>query len=85
MAAKKSKPAPFVKYHRDGTVWAKGQTVDGAPVGYWEWFRKDGVIMRSGYFDENGAQTGEWTTYNRNGDVYKVTSVKSKPPRPKRK
>jgi antitoxin component YwqK of YwqJK toxin-antitoxin module len=31
--------------------------------------------MRSGYFD-NGKQTGEGTTYDKNGKVYKVTQMK---------
>jgi hypothetical protein len=26
--------------------------IDGVPTGYWEWFRKDGTIMRSGYFKD---------------------------------
>ena len=43
--------------------------------GYWEWFRKDGVIMRSGYF-AMGKQTGEWTTYDKEDKVYKVTRMK---------
>jgi len=43
--------------------------------GYWEWYRKNGVIMRSGYFD-HGKQVGEWTTYDREGNVYKVTKMK---------
>ena len=33
--------------------------------------------MRSGYF-QNGEQTGEWTTYDKNGDVYKITTMKPK-------
>jgi hypothetical protein len=33
--------------------------------------------MRSGYF-ENGAQVGEWTTYDRSGKVVKVTMMKVK-------
>ncbi len=41
--------------------------------GYWEWFRADGTIMRSGTFDK-GKQVGEWTTYDRSGAVVKVTS-----------
>jgi antitoxin component YwqK of YwqJK toxin-antitoxin module len=45
------------------------------PIGYWEWFRKTGVIMRSGYFDK-GKQVGEWTTYDSKGKVYKVTKMK---------
>jgi len=51
--------------------------VDGVPVGYWEWFRLDGTKMRSGYF-ESGEQIGEWTTYDKNGQVYKVTKMKPK-------
>ena len=47
------------------------------PRGYWEWFRKDGVRMRSGYF-ERGEQVGEWTTYDKKGAVYKVTTMKKR-------
>lgn len=43
--------------------------------GYWEWFRKTGSIMRSGHFD-NGKQVGEWTTYDKDGKVYKITKMK---------
>ena len=49
----------------------------GVMTGYWEWFRKDGTKMRSGYF-EHGEQVGEWTTYDKNGKVYKVTKMKPK-------
>ncbi len=66
-----------IQYHRDGSVWAKGQTIDGVATGYWEWFRKDGTKMRSGHF-ENGDQVGQWTTYDKNGNVYKVTTIKPK-------
>ncbi len=64
-------------FHRDGTLWAKGQTRDGKETGYWEWFRKYGTKLRSGYF-EKGEQTGEWTTYDRKGKVYKVTTINPK-------
>ena len=47
-----------VKLHNDGRIWAKGTMLDGQPEGYWEWFQKDGVRMRSGYF-ERGKQVGE--------------------------
>lgn len=73
----KSKPEPHIQYHRDGSVWARGQHLDGLATGYWEWFRKDGVRMRSGHFDL-GEQTGDWTTYDKKGDVYKVTTFKPK-------
>jgi antitoxin component YwqK of YwqJK toxin-antitoxin module len=68
-------PKPYTKLHRDGSVWARGQTLDGTPTGYWEWFRKDGTRMRSGWFDD-GRQVGEWTTYDRAGKVVKVTRMK---------
>ena len=70
-------PVEHIVRHKDGSVWAKGHTLDGVPTGYWEWFRKDGSKMRSGYF-ENGEQVGEWTTYDRKGEVYKVTTMKPK-------
>ena len=37
----------------------------------------DGTKMRSGHF-EDGVQTGEWTTYDKKGQVYKVTQMKPK-------
>ncbi len=77
MPAKRSRPRKYVKHHRDGSIWATGQTMDDVPTGYWEWFRKSGTKMRSGYF-EKGEQAGEWTTYDHNGDVYKVTTMKPK-------
>jgi antitoxin component YwqK of YwqJK toxin-antitoxin module len=77
MAERSTGPEPYVKHHKGGTVWAKGQTVDGVPEGYWEWFRKDGTRLRSGTF-VNGEQAGEWTTYDREGKPYKVTRMKSK-------
>lgn len=77
MPTKKPKPEKYVKYHKDGTLWAKGQTLEGVPTGFWEWFRKDGTRLRSGYF-EQGEQTGEWTTYDQKGRVYKVTAMKPK-------
>jgi antitoxin component YwqK of YwqJK toxin-antitoxin module len=66
---------PFEKRHRDGSLWATGQTLDDVPTGYWEWFRKDGTKLRSGHFD-HGKQVGEWTTYDRTGAVYKVTVMR---------
>jgi len=77
LATEKSAPKPYILRHKDGSVWARGQTVDGVEVGYWEWFRKDGVRMRSGYFDV-GQQTGEWTTYDKTGGVFRVTNMKPK-------
>jgi antitoxin component YwqK of YwqJK toxin-antitoxin module len=63
--------------HKDGTVWAKGKMAGSVPDGYWEWFRKEGSIMRSGYF-EKGKQVGKWTTYDKTGVVVKVTDFDKK-------
>jgi antitoxin component YwqK of YwqJK toxin-antitoxin module len=65
-----------VERHRNGSVRARGPVVDGQPDGYWEWFRLDGTLLRSGHFDK-GRQTGEWTTYDTSGAVYKVTTKKA--------
>jgi antitoxin component YwqK of YwqJK toxin-antitoxin module len=62
--------------HKDGSVKARGHVIDDVLTGYWEWFRKDGTKMRSGYF-EDGRQVGEWTTYDAKGRVVNVTKMKS--------
>lgn len=64
-----------IQRHRDGSIWARGETVEGLADGYWEWFRKDGTKLRSGHFDK-GEQVGEWTTYDKAGEPYKVTTIK---------
>jgi antitoxin component YwqK of YwqJK toxin-antitoxin module len=69
-------------YHKDGSLWARGEMVDGVHDGYWEWFRKDGTKMRSGHF-RSGKQVGEWVTYDKRGEVYKVTLMDKKTPRPR--
>ena len=77
MAAKKKSQQEHIEYHKDGSVWARGQKTNGVLSGYWEWFRKGGTKMRSGHF-ENGEQTGLWITYDKKGQVYKVTNFKTK-------
>ena len=66
-----------IVYHKDGSVWAKGNMLQGKQDGYWEWFRLDGTKMRSGSF-KAGKQIGEWTTFDKKGKVVKVTQIKSK-------
>lgn len=62
-----------VDHHKDGSIKARGQTEDdGTLAGYWEWYRKDGTRLRSGHF-QNGEQTGEWITYDSEGNPYKTT------------
>ena len=62
------------EFHKGGSVCARGFKLDGALHGYWEWFRTDGTLKRSGWFDR-GVQVGEWTTYDSAGRVYKVTTM----------
>jgi len=50
--------------------------VNGAMHGHWEYFRKDGSLMRSGTFDRDG-QVGEWIAYDKAGDPAKVTQFGS--------
>jgi antitoxin component YwqK of YwqJK toxin-antitoxin module len=76
--AKKLPTKPHTHYHKDGTIWAKGQKTGETMTGYWEWFRKDGTKMRSGQFDNAGQQIGEWITYDKSGQPYKVTNFKPK-------
>jgi antitoxin component YwqK of YwqJK toxin-antitoxin module len=64
-----------IQYHKDGSIWAKGKMVDGIMEGYWEWFRVDGSKMRSGHF-KKGKQVDEWITYDKAGNVVKVTVMK---------
>jgi hypothetical protein len=80
MPAKKPAGKPHTLYHRDGSVWAKGFKAGETMVGYWEWFRKDGSKLRSGHFDAAGEQVGPWTTYDKQGKIYKVTEMKSPGP-----
>ncbi len=65
----------YVKYHNDGSVWAKGTLVEGIMEDKWEWFRKDGTKMRAGSF-KKGKQIGEWITYNKKGAIVKKTIIK---------
>jgi antitoxin component YwqK of YwqJK toxin-antitoxin module len=77
MPAKKPAAKKYIQYHKDGSIWAIGQTIDGSATGYWEWFRKDGTKLRSGWF-EKGEQAGEWITYDKKGNIFKVTQIKPK-------
>ncbi|EWS80308.1 hypothetical protein BF93_03760 [Brachybacterium phenoliresistens] len=62
-----------IMYHANGTtVWSKGKHVHGKESGYWEWYRIDGTLKRSGHFDQ-GEPVGEWITYDSRGEPYKVT------------
>lgn len=50
------------EFHKGGSVCAKGRKLEGTLHGHWEWFRPEGTLKRSGWFDR-GVQVGNWTTY----------------------
>ena len=60
-------------YYDNGRVKHRGATVDGEMDGPWEWYRRDGSLMRTGSFDR-GRQIGPWRTYDREGRVVKETT-----------
>ena len=70
----KSKPERFVKYYRDGSVWARGWLLDDKPVGFWTFYRIDGSKLRTGYF-RDGVEAGKWTYFDRVGNVQRVEQL----------
>ena len=63
---------PHEERYDNGKVKLRGSHLDGEMHGEWEFFRRDGSIMRSGAFDR-GKQVGTWRTYDRTGKVVKET------------
>jgi len=62
------------EFYADGGLKAKGRVTDGELHGRWQWWRKDGSLLRTGSFDR-GRQVGEWTTYDRDSAPLKVTRL----------
>jgi antitoxin component YwqK of YwqJK toxin-antitoxin module len=54
----------------------KGEYSNGEMHGFWQFFRKDGSLMRSGNFD-HGTQVGTWQTFDRTGALVKETKFKT--------
>ncbi|CAB4559821.1 unannotated protein [freshwater metagenome] len=63
-------------FYQNGNPRYKGKFKNSKMHGYWEFFRKDGTLMRSGSFD-SGKQIGTWTTYDQAGHPYKETEFGS--------
>ena len=62
-------------FYENGLARFKGEYLDGEMHGFWEFFRKDGTLMRSGAFDR-GVQVGVWKTFDRLGKLVKETDFK---------
>jgi antitoxin component YwqK of YwqJK toxin-antitoxin module len=71
-----------IDLYDNGNVRWKGSFLNGQQHGLWEFFRKDGSLMRSGSFT-NGVQTGTWTTHLRDGTPHKSTDFGDSTPSPK--
>ena len=56
----------------NGQVKLRGLHLRGEMHGAWEFFRRDGSIMRSGAFDR-GSQVGTLRTFDRAGRLVKET------------
>ena len=65
MVANHQERSPF---YENGLPRFKGEYLDGEMHGAWEFYRKDGSLMRSGQFDR-GTQIGVWRTYDRAGTL----------------
>ena len=62
-------------FYENGLPRFKGEYLDGEMHGLWEFFRKDGTLMRSGAFDR-GVQAGVWKTFDCEGKLVKETNFK---------
>jgi antitoxin component YwqK of YwqJK toxin-antitoxin module len=65
---------PHVEHFDNGRVKLLGAHLDGAMHGAWEFFRRDGSMMRAGTF-ERGRHVGIWRTYDRAGNVVTETDL----------
>jgi antitoxin component YwqK of YwqJK toxin-antitoxin module len=63
-------------FYQNGNPRYRGKFKESKMHGYWEFFGKDGTLMRSGRFD-SGKQIGTWTTYDQTGHPYKETEFGS--------
>jgi antitoxin component YwqK of YwqJK toxin-antitoxin module len=71
--AEQFKPTPDIAFYDTGAMRYRGFQLDGQMHGPWEFFRKDGSVMRAGEFDR-GQQIGIWRTFDRGGRVVKETA-----------
>ena len=71
------KSGEYLEFYPNGALKAKGKYKVGKLDGDCRWFRKTGVIMRSGSF-KSGEQIGTWITYDAKGKIYKKTSFSKK-------
>ena len=54
----------FLEFYDNGFLKAKGKYKNDLMSGHWDFYRRDGSLMRSGQL-KNGEPIGEWTTHLR--------------------
>ena len=59
-------------FYDNGLPRFKGDYSAGKMHGFWQFFLKDGSLMRSGSFDHD-RQIGVWKTFDREGKLVKET------------
>ena len=64
-------------FYDNGFLKSRGHVRDGRMHGAWEWYRKDGSLMRTGTFTHD-VQVGVWKTFDRQGNLVKETTLPTK-------
>jgi antitoxin component YwqK of YwqJK toxin-antitoxin module len=67
-----SEPVRADEDYEHGGPKSRGFLLDGEMHGAWEFYRRDGTVMRTGELDR-GRQVGTWRTFDRSGRVVKET------------
>ncbi len=62
--------------NKSGKMEAKGQLVNGAPTGDWEYYDNNGTIREKGTHKKN-KRHGLWISYSKKGDIYMKTIYKN--------
>lgn len=55
-------------FFKDGTVKAKGTSIEGLMQGEWKFFRESGQLWQVGNFKDN-QKHGKWIRYDKEGNL----------------
>lgn len=64
---------PVRAYYDNGVLASKGIYKEGKMHGKWEFFRRDGTVMRTGQFN-GGVRVGMWRTWDKSAGIVKDTA-----------
>lgn len=60
------------EFYDNGFCKVTGSVRNDQPHGMWQWYRRDGTLLRTGQF-RSGIRAGTWTTYDRAGAAVTTT------------